>query len=389
MAPNFILVHAGAGTHPPSTLASHLTALRAACLAALPAPDALEACLRAVCSMEDDEATNAGRGSNLSMRGTAECDASVMAGSGEFGGVAAAEGIANPVRAAAALLRAGEGGTMPDGVRAAPLVVCGRGAWEMAKNAGVGVCSRKRARDEGGEEEPDPGGLATEKAERSWKRSMRSYLGLLAAQGHANGTGNGEPNRGRAEDAPDNGADDDGRPSDTVGAISHVSGRLCAASSSGGPALKVPGRVGHAALFGCGAWASDPGGGRDGAAASTSGRGEQIVRTSLAREMAAAMLRAGSAGEDEEGPWESIPRAFGEAFLRSPFIQASVPEGDREAGLVLARVPADGRPAELWWCHSTPSMVVGYYAEGMAAPVVKHSVRAPGQRVACGGWSVG
>lgn len=43
-------------------------------------------------NQQDSELGNAGRGSNLSFGGLVECDASVMAGDGAFGAVAAAPG---------------------------------------------------------------------------------------------------------------------------------------------------------------------------------------------------------------------------------------------------------------------------------------------------------
>jgi beta-aspartyl-peptidase (threonine type) len=65
---------------------------------------------------------------------------------------------------------------------------------------------------------------------------------------------------------------------DTVGAIAmDVKGRIAAASSTSGWPGKLPGRVGDSAIIGSGVYANDV------AAASCTGKGEQILRIVMAR----------------------------------------------------------------------------------------------------------
>nr|CAD7441146.1 unnamed protein product [Timema bartmani] len=74
-------------------------------------------------------------------------------------------------------------------------------------------------------------------------------------------------------------------PLDTVGAVSMDSeGNVASACSSGGIALKHPGRVGQAGVYGCGCWAENTDG-QSAIAACTSGCGEYLVKTCLAREV--------------------------------------------------------------------------------------------------------
>lgn len=72
---------------------------------------------------------------------------------------------------------------------------------------------------------------------------------------------------------------------DTIGVVCvDGGGRVASTVSSGGILLKQPGRVGQAALYGCGCWAENDGG--TGVATTTSGCGEHLVKTMLARECA-------------------------------------------------------------------------------------------------------
>lgn len=74
---------------------------------------------------------------------------------------------------------------------------------------------------------------------------------------------------------------------DTVGAICvDRLGNVASAVSSGGIILKQPGRVGQAAIYGCGCWAENDLDSGLAVGVSTSGCGEQLVKTLFARECA-------------------------------------------------------------------------------------------------------
>ncbi|KAG8832268.1 hypothetical protein FRC17_001627 [Serendipita sp. 399] len=70
---------------------------------------------------------------------------------------------------------------------------------------------------------------------------------------------------------------------DTVGAIVLCNGQIAAGVSSGGLLLKHCGRVGEAAVYGAGCWATSEGAQSEGIASSVSGTGEQIIRGAIAR----------------------------------------------------------------------------------------------------------
>ena len=52
----------------------------------------MKACMEVSLLLQDSPLTNAGLGSNLSLTGTVECDASIMEGGGGFGAVGAVQG---------------------------------------------------------------------------------------------------------------------------------------------------------------------------------------------------------------------------------------------------------------------------------------------------------
>ncbi|XP_012495876.1 PREDICTED: threonine aspartase 1 [Propithecus coquereli] len=191
----FVLVHAGAFRD------EAIEKLQAGSLAT----DAVTA---ALVELEDSPFTNAGMGSNLNLLGEIECDASIMDGKSlNFGAVGALSGIKNPVSVANRLLCEGQKGKLSAG-RIPPCLAAfkrNKRKLELAERVETDFIQLKKRR-QSSEKENDSGTL------------------------------------------------------DTVGAVvvDHE-GNVAAAVSSGGLALKHPGRVGQAALYGCGCWAENTG----------------------------------------------------------------------------------------------------------------------------------
>lgn len=285
-----LLAHGGAGAAPEERDALR-EGLRAAleagwaCLQAGGAAlDAVEAC---VAALEDHPLFNAGYGSVLTEAGTVECDASVMEGTGlRAGAVGAVPGVANPVRLARRILEDGR-----------HVLLVGEGARAFARRAGLPLC--------------EPEALVTE---RQRARLAQRRAGARSAAGG------------------------------TVGAVAiDVRGQVAAATSTGGTLGKHPGRVGDAALIGCGTYADTRLG-----AVSTTGQGEAFIRTVLAR-TALEILRE----------------------LDDPALAAQVAldvlreDGQGEGGLIL--LDWRGRFAH---AHSTPFMPVGWCTPAEPWPVL-------------------
>ncbi len=268
-----LIVHGGAGADPgdaPDELARGIAAALDAGWSALAnGGRALDAVEAAVRALEDHPRFNAGTGSVLTVAGTIEMDASIMEGDSlRNGAVAAVSCVRNPISLARRIL--------DDGRHA---LFAGPGALEQARRFGVPLC--------------DPAELVTERRRRQ-----------LAAL---------EPG--------------------TVGAVAiDRAGTIAAATSTGGIAGKLPGRVGDSALIGCGTYAESTLGG-----VSCTGDGEAIIRVALARRT----LEILKAVDD---PAHACEVALG----------ALVDEGRGQGGLIV--VDWKGRLA---WAHSTPFMPVG------------------------------
>ncbi|CAG2114201.1 unnamed protein product, partial [Medioppia subpectinata] len=106
----FIGVHVGAGQYGTGHRRDlYLNACRTACLEAIKSLNdkcsAIDGVIRAIASLEDNDVTNAGLGSNLNLNGCVECDASLMDGQSlNWGAVGALHGIKNPIKAAECVL---------------------------------------------------------------------------------------------------------------------------------------------------------------------------------------------------------------------------------------------------------------------------------------------
>ena len=155
---------------------------------------------------------------------------------------------------------------------------------------------------------------------------------------------------------------------DTVGAVSvDQAGNVAAAASSGGIWLKQPGRLGPAAVFGAGCWARD--GVRNktpGVAVATSGCGEQLMKTLLAKQCGDALQKG-----DDDGSL-TFKHVLEDGFLKSEFLHGVQDKNAGILGLVFEQSHASGvtdddtdrsSSVEVLWGHTTSSMCLGYMSE--------------------------
>ncbi|EGX94211.1 asparaginase family protein [Cordyceps militaris CM01] len=134
-----IFLHAGAGFHSHQNEDVHLRACVAAAemgmrflKAGASATEAVEASLRV---LEDKEITNAGYGSNLSIDGTVECDATIVDHLGRSGACGAVPNIRNPISLAKLIF---DGSKRPLSLRRVPPnALVGEGAKLFAEEHGM------------------------------------------------------------------------------------------------------------------------------------------------------------------------------------------------------------------------------------------------------------
>ena len=276
-----LIVHGGAGADPggrEELRGGMRDAVATGWRALVEGGTALDAVEAAVRSLEDHPRFNAGRGSVLTAAGTVETDASIMEGDQlRNGAVAAVSGVRNPISLARQILETGRHSFF-----------AGPGALARARELGVPLC--------------DPAELVTE--------HQRRRLAALQAG--------------------------------TVGAVAlDRLGTIAAATSTGGMAGKLPGRVGDSALIGCGTYAESTLGG-----VSCTGDGEAIIRVTLARRALDILKSVGEPGHACEVA-----------------LSVLVEEGRGQGGLIL--VDWRGR---VGWARSTILMPVGYMSPAHAEP---------------------
>ncbi len=242
-SPLGLIVHGGAGViEDKQTAADGLrAALEEGYRLLRASANALETVTAAVAVMEDSGLFNCGAAADLTCDGQIEMDAAVMTQDGRFGGVCSVSSVRNPVLLARAVMEQTD-----------HLLLCGDGAARLAREVGLGS-------------HPGPSERARRRLERVLERGARYFPRLNRRLGIGEST---EPEVTAALDGG------------TVGAVAiDRHGNVAAATSSGGIAGRMPGRVGDAAVIGAGTYAAPSG------AASFTGHGEEIMRRLMARDL--------------------------------------------------------------------------------------------------------
>jgi len=421
----FVGVHIGAGQHSEARTNLYLEICAAACQAGTDVlrggGSAVEAAARATIVLEDAGETNAGFGSNLTESGTVEMDAGLMDGSSLlFGAVGAISGVKNPILVARKLVEEQGKGLLPLG-RVPPGFLVGEGAKEWAVRHNIQTiktenlisdkaaklyrhykkkldayklsmqaASIKRKREAGrGPGVREGGGNCLTNIQNCKRLKQASDIIDVNDQVRSNDgatkllDGNSTITSGDGcDDTSERLVDSENEPAsdteydhdiadyddgvgDTVGVVVlDRAGNVASTVSSGGIALKQPGRVGQASCFGCGCWAQKPIKlGSSSTAVSTTGCGEHLVRTFLARECGEALSSCNQ-------PLQELQRVMKERFAESEFL-SGVPE--KLGGAICMQYNKESCQGEFLWTHTTASMGIGFQSTCEEDATVKMS----------------
>jgi L-asparaginase / beta-aspartyl-peptidase len=262
---------------------------------------AIDAVQTAILILEDDPAFDAGFGSHLNADGRVQLDAIIMDGASlKAGAVAAVEHVRNPILLARAVLEKSD-----------HMMLVAAGAEKFAAEHGIPLCA--------------PETLVHERERIAWALCKQDSHAAEYHRGHESGT---------------------------VGAVAlDRSGRLIAATSTGGTCCKLPGRVGDSPLIGCGCYADAEAGG-----VSCTGHGEGIMKIVMAK-MATDLLhdqRVLLPHREKNDQPPSLAQAVADASIRKLGLRAHA-----SGGLIL--LDRDGNPAAAF---NTKRMAYGYVEPG-------------------------
>lgn len=333
MAVPFIAVHLGAGKHSVSNEKKLKKLIKECCNICMELLEknhsSRQVSVIGCKILEDSMLTNAGYGSQLNFDGEVECDAAIMESSQLLGtSVGAIQGVANPIQVAGCMLQDILEGPIDVIGRVKPVMLVGRGAENYAKEKGIH-----------GEQD-----LIS-------KPSLAYYMAWKKAYA----------------DASKEKLNDTDIIQDTVGIICcDTFGVVTVSTSSGGTTLKVPGRVGPAALLRVGLDLITNE--NNVYSICVSGTGEDIIRSQLAENLCVRLF----SDEGVEKFLSELNTKF--TFQHHPlYFGALGVNSDKEGNIHLAFV------------HTTEAFAIGYqFGDSKPKAIIS---RNPTQRLAMGGYS--
>ncbi|KXN75107.1 N-terminal nucleophile aminohydrolase [Conidiobolus coronatus NRRL 28638] len=241
----FLAIHIGAGFHSPTKSLAYKKLIKQCLLEGkkllLEKTCGIQVITKIIKILEDSELTNAGYGSNLNLIGEVELDASLMEGQKNlFTSVGAISNIKNPIELCESMLTEYSKGHWGLG-RIPPTMLSGNYTNLISKiyNLPAPITNKKE--------------LISESSLKQYSKHFKKFEGIEESKGILEliDVGNSELNNTNSSTNSTNA--ENSQFYDTVGAIciDHT-GTIVSGCSSGGISLKLPGRIGEAAIKGLG-----------------------------------------------------------------------------------------------------------------------------------------
>uniref|UniRef100_H2YNZ5 Uncharacterized protein n=1 Tax=Ciona savignyi TaxID=51511 RepID=H2YNZ5_CIOSA len=218
-----------------------------------------------------------------------------------YGAVSCVSKITNPVLAAFELAKQQATGLSLSLGRISPCCLSAQGAEKWSRAHGVEMCEERE--------------LVSESAYKTWKKYQKRLMQqILQGSKNVNESTNDKKD-----------ATDIEQRFDTVGAVAlDIRGKVASAASSGGLLMKLSGRVGQAATYGCGCWAEIGAGPKPSIAVSTTGCGEQLIYAMAAKKCADNLI-------SDDQPYNAVQTTLLNDFLKSPILNSDC---EKQAGIL-------------------------------------------------------
>ena len=375
----FLCLHLGAGFHSSNKKDEYKKLCEKACILGAELLNQNKTCVEIAATvtsfLEESSLTNAGFGSNLTLEGTVECEAAIMDSQhGNFASVGCVTGVKNPIKVAEMMLK-DQTEPSPFGL-VSPMVIVGSAVNKKAKQHGLvtlnpdALISEKACRVNkkyrkmlGDQAEESSEGIKEIQGKNcsDCSSNIVKSMHVLEDQSSVKNRETDEPCLKKRKSTTFYESGVKSLMHDTIGVICVDSSlNVSSAISSGGLVMKQPGRLGPCTQYGCGCWSHCYNEDTT-IACCTSGTGEAIIQTNLAKQASEFLFKHST-------DIVRLDNFVKNEFVNSNYLPASLEQ--RLCGIMMVILRKCGYESyvDFHVTHSTDSFCIGYIAAGHDKP---------------------